>query len=73
MDGPVRILGVGNGDPAYKEDERPTDRNARTYHVKTFNGLAQILLQSDGGTGTATLTVEGEGIGASTREITCAR
>lgn len=73
VDGPVRILGVGNGDPAYKEDERPTDRNARTYHVKTFNGLAQILLQSDGGTGTATLTVEGEGIGASTREITCAR
>lgn len=73
VDGPVRILGVGNGDPAYKEDEHPTDRNARTYHVKTFNGLAQILLQSDGGTGTATLTVEGEGIGASTREITCAR
>ena len=62
VEGPVRILGVGNGDSAYQDSERPTDRNARTYQVKTFNGLAQVLLQSMDAEGTATLTVEGEGL-----------
>ncbi|MDE5710461.1 MAG: DUF4982 domain-containing protein, partial [Bacteroides sp.] len=57
VSGPVRILGVGNGDPAYQATERPTDANARTYRVKAFNGLAQILLQSTGEAGEATLTV----------------
>ena len=69
--GPIRILGVGNGDPAYKENERPADRDAQTYQVKTFNGLAQILLQSNGEEGTATLSVEGEDIKASTYTIIC--
>lgn len=57
VNGPVRILGVGNGDPAYQSTERPADTNARTYQVKAFNGLAQILLQSTGESGEATLTV----------------
>lgn len=57
VSGPVRILGVGNGDPAYQATERPTDADARTYRVKAFNGLAQILLQSTGEAGEATLTV----------------
>ena len=70
VDGPIRILGVGNGDPAYKEDERPADRDARTYKVRTFNGLAQVLLQSTKEAGKATLTVEGEGIGTSSYTIT---
>ena len=62
VNGPVRILGVGNGDPAYQATERPVDSEARTYGVKTFNGLAQILLQATHESGTATLTVEGEGL-----------
>lgn len=57
VNGPVRILGVGNGDPAYQTTERPTDTNTRTYQVKAFNGLAQVLLQSTGEAGEATLTV----------------
>ena len=57
VNGPVRILGVGNGDPAYQSTERPVDINARTYQVKAFNGLAQILLQSTGESGEGTLTV----------------
>ena len=48
VSGPVRILGVGNGDPAYQATERPADTDARTYQVKAFNGLAQVLLQSTG-------------------------
>ncbi len=62
--GPVRILGVGNGDPAYQATERPTDADARTYQVKAFNGLAQILLQSTGDSGDAVLTVGGADIPA---------
>lgn len=57
VNGPVRILGVGNGDSAYQTTERPTDTNTRTYQVKAFNGLAQVLLQSTGEAGEATLTV----------------
>lgn len=66
VNGPVRILGVGNGDPAWQEKERPDNPNARTFRVKTFNGLAQVLLQSDGTPGTASLTVSGTGVTPST-------
>ena len=54
--------GVGNGDPAWQEKERPDEPDARTFRVKTFNGLAQVLLQSTGAPGTAALTVSGPGI-----------
>ena len=73
VEGPVRILGVGNGDSAYQDSERPTDRNARIYQVKTFNGLAQVLLQSTKESGNATLTVEGEGLEPMTYSISCTR
>ena len=56
VEGPVRILGVGNGDPAWQAQEQPTDRDARTFSVSTFNGLAQVLLQATRETGAATLT-----------------
>ena len=62
VDGPARILGVGNGDPAWQEKERPDDPDARTFRVKTFTGLAQVLVQSDGAPGAATLTVSGSGL-----------
>ena len=69
VDGPVRILGVGNGDPAWQERERPDRPDARSFRVKTFNGLAQVLLQSTGAPGTAILTVSGAGIGSKDKEI----
>jgi len=62
VSGPVRILGVGNGDPAYQATERPADADARTFQVKAFNGLAQVLLQSTGKAGEATLTVVSENL-----------
>ncbi|MEL5892414.1 beta-galactosidase GalA [Bacteroides sp. GD17] len=70
VSGPVRILGVGNGDPAYRATERPADAAARTFRVNAFNGLAQVLLQSTGQSGEATLTVESEGIPAATYSLT---
>lgn len=69
VSGPVRILGVGNGDPAYQATERPTDANARTYQVKAFNGLAQVLLQSNGEAGEATLTIEADNLPATTYQL----
>lgn len=62
VSGPVRILGVGNGNPAFQDVERPTDVSARTFRVNTFNGLAQVLLQATGEAGEAVLTVSGEGL-----------
>lgn len=56
VNGPVRILGVGNGDPAWQAQEQPIDRNARSFRVRTFNGLAQVLLQSTHEAGEAVLT-----------------
>ena len=56
-----RILGWGNGDPAYQHIERPVtfgaaasaasgtpvpDKKARTITIRTFNGLAQVLMQN---------------------------
>lgn len=58
VSGPIRILGVGNGDPAYRDSERPLEIDARSYRVQAFNGLAQVLLQSNGKVGEATLTVQ---------------
>lgn len=62
VDGPVRILGVGNGDPAFQDCERPVDPEARTFQVRAFNGLAQVLVQSTHESGLATLTVQADSI-----------
>lgn len=67
VDGPVRILGVGNGNPTWQAAERPTDANARTFRLKAFNGLAQVLLQSTGEAGQAILTVQ---VGDDVRQAT---
>lgn len=63
-DGPARILGAGNGDPAFRAAERPTDGGGSHFAIPTFNGLAQILVQSAGTEGPATLTVTSPGIPA---------
>ena len=62
VEGPVRILGVGNGDPAYRAEERPSDRATRCYAVESFNGLAQILLQATENAGPVTLKVSADGL-----------
>jgi len=62
VEGPVRILGVGNGDSAWQAAERPSDPASRTFQVRTFNGLAQVLIQAAETPGGATLTAEGSGL-----------
>lgn len=72
VDGPVRILGVGNGDPTFKAKERPTDGLSKQFEVKTFNGFAQILLQSEKSEGPATLTVTSPSTVSSTLTLSVA-
>jgi len=59
--GPVRILGAGNGDPAFRSKERPEDPSARSFTIDTFNGLAQFMVQSSGGAGEASVTLTSVG------------
>lgn len=44
--GDAKILGVGNGDPAWNASERPIDADAQKFQMATFNGLAMIILQT---------------------------
>ena len=48
VEGEARILGGGNGDPAFRAAERPADPSARIFTLSSFNGLAQFLLQGPG-------------------------
>ena len=43
-DGKWKILGWGNGDPAFQYIERPADKTD-SIEIHTFNGLAQVILQ----------------------------
>lgn len=48
LEGPGRIIGVGNGDPAFHgEQHSASDLSCHSFSVPTFNGLAQIILQSE--------------------------
>ena len=57
VSGDVRILGAGNGDPAFRSNERPVDPSARSFTIDSYNGLAQFMVQSTGGAGEATMKV----------------
>lgn len=72
VDGPIKILGVGNGDPTFKVPERPADGEGKTFSVKTFNGLAQILIQSCTEEGKGLLTVSAENMSDGTMELNTA-
>ena len=46
LEGDGRILGAGNGDPAYLGPE--TSADGRTLEMPAFNGLLQVLVQKNG-------------------------
>ena len=60
VEGPGRILGCGNGDPAFRGKERPEDSDGKTFTIDTFNGLAQVLIQGTGEPGDIRLTLKSE-------------
>ena len=62
LDGDARILGVGNGDPACAGAENPGEKDCRAFRVRTFNGLAQVIVQSGKTAGPVSLTCSASGL-----------
>ena len=63
IDGPGRILGLDNGQPDSHESYQGSQR-------KVFNGLALVLLQSNGKAGTMRLSASGAGLAGASIAIT---
>ena len=57
VDGPLRIIGVGNGDPRRLEPDHASGRSA-------FNGRCMAIVQSTGAPGNATIVARGTGLSA---------
>ena len=55
ISGPGRIIGVGNGDPTCHESEKEPCRSL-------FNGLAQVIIQTDEAAGEITLRAKSKGL-----------
>lgn len=58
----AHILGVGNGDSAFKGDEHPADDDCKAYSIPAFNGYAQILIQANSSAAPAVVTCSGDGL-----------
>lgn len=63
--GEGRIIGVGNGDPAYHGIDHPTDIDCKQMTIPAFNGYAQVLVQSTKTAGRITLNCQSEGLASS--------
>ena len=70
LEGGGRILGVGNGDPSYMGDDHPKMSDCRTFSIPAFNGLAQVLIQSDKSASTLQLTANSDGLKPGSISIT---
>ncbi|MCE5218102.1 hypothetical protein LLH03_13850, partial [bacterium] len=55
VQGPGRILGVGNGDPSSHEPDKATSRHA-------FHGYCMVIVQSTAQAGTIRLTAQSAGL-----------
>ena len=62
LEGDARIIGVGNGDPAYLGPDHPQDINCKEFQIPAFNGLAQVLIQSGHTASSLTLSATSEGL-----------
>jgi beta-galactosidase len=76
IEGPGRIIGVGNGDPSSHEADifLPTKSNDASeirprWQRKLFNGLAQVIVQSRPEAGTITLKASSEGLKPASQTI----
>lgn len=70
LEGGGRILGAGNGDPSYLGDDHPKMSDCRTFSIPAFNGLAQVLIQSDKSASTLQLTANSDGLKPGSISIT---
>ena len=69
LTGNGRIIGVGNGDPAYTEPDHPKDKDCRQFTVSVFNGYAQVIIQSSKEAGDIQLQCSGDGLKTGNIEV----
>jgi beta-galactosidase len=62
LSGPGKIIGVGNGDPSSHEADKANER-------KTFNGYAQVIVQSGQQAGAMILTATAKGLKVASAKI----
>ena len=62
LEGQARILGVGNGDPMYLGSDHPKEKECKAFDILAFNGLAQVIVQSDETPSTVTVSCKSEGL-----------
>ncbi len=70
LEGDGRIIGAGNGDPAYLGADHPKDNDCKEFQIPAFNGLAQLLIQSGHNPSTLTLRVISDGLKTGTIHVT---
>jgi beta-galactosidase len=71
LNGPGKIIGVGNGDPSSHEPEQFLEAGA-VWRRSLFNGLAQVIVQSTGQPGEITLTAKSSGLTEASVSISAA-
>ncbi len=64
LEGEGRIIGVGNGDPAYLGEDHPKDINCKSFSIPAFNGCAQVIVQSTKQQGGVVVTCSADGVKA---------
>lgn len=64
VDGPARVIGVGNGDPLSHEPDRAASRSL-------FHGLCQAVVQSSGARGRAVVTASSPGLQPARLALEC--
>jgi len=70
LDGPGRILGVGNGDPSYLGMDHSASLDCHEFSIPAFNGLAQVIIQSAHTPSTLTLSCTADGLKTGTLSLT---
>ena len=62
LEGEGRIIGVGNGDPAYLGEDHPKEKDCHEFGIPAFNGLAQMIIQSSQIPSALTLSCMSDGL-----------
>ena len=62
LEGEGRIIGVGNGNPAYLGEDHPKDKDCHEIGIPAFNGLAQLIIQSSQIPSALTLSCVSDGL-----------
>lgn len=69
LEGEGRIIGVGNGDPAYLGEDHPKEKDCHEFGIPAFNGLAQVIVQSSQRASAISLSCTSEGLKQGTIEL----